>query len=404
MTSSTRPDRAEFDRYHTPNYNPAPFVPVRGQGSRVWDQAGRDYIDLFGGIAVTSLGHAHPRLVAALQDQASQLWHLSNAFTNEPALELARMLVERTFADRVYFCSSGLEANEAAFKLARRHAHNQGQPQKTKLIAARNAFHGRSLFTVSVGGTPAYAEGFGPLPGDIVHVPYDDISALEACIDDQTCAVILEPIQGEGGVRPPSPGYLAAVRALCDRHGALLILDEVQSGAGRTGTLYAYMHQNLRPDILTTAKGIGGGFPLGAMLCTETVGQSLVAGTHGSTYGGNPLACRVGCEVLKVFEDEKVLEGIPERSAALRAGLETLGQELGIFKEVRGQGMLLGAELVPELAGRARDAMQAAHAGGVLAWLAGANVVRLAPPLNIPMADIEEAIQRLRAAWSGLRG
>jgi len=291
MTDKSAVSRSTFDQVILPVYAPAQFVPVRGQGSRVWDQQGKEYIDFSGGIAVTALGHCHPALVEALKRQGETLWHTSNVFTNEPALRLASKLIDATFADRVFFANSGAEANEAAFKLARHYAITRHSPYKTKIIAFYNAFHGRTLFTVSVGGQAKYSDGFGPKPADIVHVPFNDLAAVKAVMDDHTCAVVMEPIQGEGGITPVDADFLKGVRKLCDQHQALLVFDEVQSGMGRSGKLFAYMHYGVTPDILTTAKALGGGFPVSAMLTTEEIASVMQVGTHGTTYGGNPLAC-----------------------------------------------------------------------------------------------------------------
>jgi succinylornithine aminotransferase len=265
--------REDFNAYMVPCFAPAPFIPVRAAGSTVWDQQGKDYIDLAGGIAVNSLGHANPALVAALKSQLDNLWHIGNGYTNEPVLQLAKTLVESTFADKVFFCNSGAEANEAALKLARKYAHDKFGADKSEIIAFQNAFHGRTLFTVTVGGQPKYSCDYAPLPQDITHLPYNDIAAVKAAISDRTCAVIVEPIIGEGGVRPADPAFLQALRELCDQHDVTLIFDEVQTGAGRTGSLYAYQHYNVIPDILTSAKGLGGGFPIGAMLAKEAWAQ-----------------------------------------------------------------------------------------------------------------------------------
>uniref|UniRef100_UPI001F4EE18C bifunctional acetylornithine/succinyldiaminopimelate transaminase n=1 Tax=Rosenbergiella epipactidis TaxID=1544694 RepID=UPI001F4EE18C len=285
--------RELFNEVILPIYAPAQFVPVKGQGSRVWDQQGKEYIDFAGGIAVTALGHCHPALVEALKKQSEQLWHLSNIYTNEPALRLAQKLTAATFADRVFFANSGAEANEAAFKLARYYATQKISPYKTKIIAFHHAFHGRTFFTVTVGGQPKYSDGFGPKPADIVHVPFNDLEAVKAVIDDHTCAIVVEPIQGEGGVTPATPEFLTGLRQLCDQHQALLVFDEVQTGMGRTGKLFAYEHTGVIPDILTTAKALGGGFPVSAMLTREAIAQAMTAGTHGTTFGGNPMACAV---------------------------------------------------------------------------------------------------------------
>src|SRR5690554_1747985 len=404
MSQSMQVSRADFDRYMMPNYAPVDMVPVRGQGSRLWDQEGREYIDLAGGIAVNSLGHAHPELVEVLTRQAQKLWHVSNIMTNEPALRLAAKLVAATFADRVLFVNSGAEANEAAFKLARRWANDNVGPDKHEIIACSNSFHGRTLFTVSVGGQPKYSQGFGPAIGGISHVPYNDIAALEAQISERTCAVVLEPVQGEGGVIPASTEYLQAVRALSDKHNALLIFDEVQSGMGRTGKLFAYMHSGVTPDILTSAKGIGGGFPIAAMLTTDRVAPALSVGSHGSTYGGNPLGCAVAEKVLDIINTPQVLDGVGERQAQLTAGLRQLSDELGVFSDIRGQGLLIGAVLAERWRGQAGQVMKLAQEEGLLVLQAGADVVRFAPSLIIPEADIREGLGRLRSALLRLVG
>ncbi len=395
--------RADFDQYMVPNYAPAQWLPVRGQGSRLWDQHGRDYLDLAAGIAVTSLGHCHPAMVKALTEQAQQLWHVSNTLTNEPALRLARKLVDATFAERVFFCNSGAEANEAAFKLARKVASDR-DPARDEIIAASNSFHGRTLFTVSVGGQPKYSEGFGPRPQAISHVPYNDIAALRAAVSARTCAIVVEPVQGEGGVLPASREYLQAARELADAHGALLIFDEVQTGVGRTGALYAYQQYGVTPDILTSAKGLGGGFPIGAMLTTSEIAQHFSVGTHGTTYGGNPLACAVAEAVIDTVNTAEVQANVTARAAQLRAGLEALNAELGLFAEVRGMGLLLGAVLNDHYAGRAGEVVAKAAEAGVIVLQAGPNVVRFAPSLVIGEDEISEALGRLGSALQAFAG
>ena len=401
-TVSAMVGRSDFDRVMVPNYAPVNMVPVRGAGSRLWDQEGREYVDLAGGIAVNALGHAHPALVEALTEQAGKLWHVSNIMTNEPALRLADKLVQATFAERGFFANSGAEANEAAFKLARRWGHNTGGAAKHQIIACTNSFHGRSLFTVSVGGQPKYSEGFGPAMGGISHVPYQDLAALEAAMSDATCAVVLEPVQGEGGVIPASSDYLQAVRALCDKHQALLVFDEVQSGMGRTGKLFAYMHSGVVPDILTSAKSLGGGFPISAMLTTTAIAEHFAVGTHGSTYGGNPLACAVAERVLDIVNTPAVLDGVAQRHQRLRAELEAMGAEFGVFSGVRGSGLLLGAVMSDAWRGKAKDVQMLAQEEGVLVLQAGPDVVRLAPSLIIDEADIAEGLARLRVALQRL--
>ncbi|MFT0212938.1 aspartate aminotransferase family protein [Pseudomonas sp. F1_0610] len=394
--------RADFDQVMVPNYAPAGFIPVRGKGSRVWDQQGREWVDLAGGIAVNSLGHAHPALVKALQEQSEKLWHVSNVFTNEPALQLAKKLINSTFAQRVFFCNSGAEANEAALKLARRVAFERFGGDKYEIISALDSFHGRTFFTVSVAGQPKYSDGFGPKPEGISHVPFNDLAALEAQISDKTCAVILEPVQGESGVLPANKAYIEAVRALCDKYNALLIFDEVQTGVGRTGKLYAHEHFSVTPDILTTAKGIGGGFPLAAMLTTDELAKHFAVGTHGTTFGGNPLACAVGNAVMDIINTPEVLKGVNERGTYLKEKLTELGTKYGIFTQVRGWGLLIGAVLSAEWQGRAREVLQAAEQQDLMILVAGPNVVRFAPSLVIDYADIDEAMQRLDKALAKL--
>ena len=388
--------RATFDEVILPIYAPAEFIPVKGKGSRVWDQQGKEYIDFAGGIAVTALGHCHPALVAALHQQGETLWHTSNVFTNEPALRLGRKLVEATFAERVVFMNSGTEANETAFKLARHYAVTRHSPYKTKIIAFHNAFHGRSLFTVSVGGQPKYSDGFGPKPADIVHVPFNDLQAVKAVMDDHTCAV--EPIQGEGGVTAATPAFLQGLRELCDQHQALLVFDEVQCGMGRTGSLFAYMHYGVTPDILTSAKALGGGFPVSAMLTTHEIASAFHAGSHGSTYGGNPLACAVANAAFDLINTPAVLDGVSAKRELFVKHLQRLDAEFDLFSDIRGMGLLIGAELKPQHKGRARDFLYAAADAGVMVLNAGPDVMRFVPSLIIDEQDITEGMARFAQA------
>ncbi|KNC06162.1 MULTISPECIES: aspartate aminotransferase family protein [Pseudomonas] len=394
--------RADFDQVMVPNYAPAAFIPVRGAGSRVWDQAGRELIDFSGGIAVNVLGHAHPALVGALTEQANKLWHVSNVFTNEPTLRLAKKLVDATFADRVFFCNSGAEANEAAFKLARRVAHDKFGPEKYEIVSAINSFHGRTLFTVSVGGQPKYSDGFGPKITGIRHVPYNDLEALKAAVSEKTCAVVLEPVQGEGGVVPADPAYLQGARALCDQFNALLVFDEVQSGMGRSGELYSYMNYGVTPDILSSAKSLGGGFPIGAMLTTDALAKHFAVGVHGTTYGGNPLACAVAEAVLDVVNTPQVLAGVKARHQRFKTRLEQIGQRYGVFTEVRGLGLLIGCALSDAWKGRAKDFFNAAEQHDLMILQAGPDVVRFAPSLVIEEADIDEGLDRFERAVAHL--
>src|SRR5690606_7067945 len=370
--------------------------------SRVWDQNGRELVDFAGGIAVNALGHAHPALVAALTEQAGKLWHISNIYTNEPALRLAKKLVAATFADRAFFCNSGAEANEAAFKLARRYAHDVYGPQKFEIISAVNSFHGRTLFTVTVGGQSKYSDGFGPKIEGITHVPYNDLAALKAAISDKTCAVVLEPIQGESGILPAEQAYLEGARQLCNEHNALLIFDEVQTGMGRTGELFAYMHYGVTPDVLTNAKSLGGGFPIGVMLTTDKVAQHFAVGTHGTTFGGNPLACAVAETVVDIVNTPEVLQGVKDRHERLKGGLLELGQRYGVFSQVRGMGMLIGCVLSDAWKGRAREIFDAAEQEALMLLQAGPDVIRLAPSLVIEEADIVEGLARFERALAKL--
>ena len=404
MTDNKTVNREMFNDVMVPNYNPASMVPVKGEGARVWDQEGREYVDFAGGIAVNCLGHCHPAMVSALQEQSQKLWHLSNVFTNEPAIRLAKKLTEATFADRVYYANSGAEANEAALKLARRWAIEKHGEHKQQIIAFTKGFHGRTFFTVTVGGQPAYSDGFGPKPGAIEHVDYNNIDALKELISDNTCAVMMEPLQGEGGVVTPDVEFVKAVRELCNENDALLIFDEVQTGFGRTGSLYAYEQLGVTPDILTSAKALGGGFPIGAMLTTTEIAEHLKPGTHGSTYGGNPLACAVSEAVFDVVNTKETLDGVKQREQWFKEQLTAINEKYNVFSEIRGQGLLLGAAMNEEYEGRARDFLLAGQEHGVMVLIAGANVVRFTPSLVISEEDIKEGLQRFEKAVAQVVG
>lgn len=404
MSEQMSVSRATFDEVMVPNYNPAAIIPVRGKGARVWDQEGKEFVDFAGGIAVNVLGHCHPALVGALKEQGEKLWHLSNVMTNEPALRLAKKLTDATFAERIYFANSGAEANEAAFKLARRYALDHFGEGKDQIISFNKSFHGRTFFTVTVGGQAAYSDGFGPKPGAIDHLDFNDLAGLEALISDKTCAVIMEPMQGEGGIIPAEQAFIEGVRALCDKHNALLVFDEVQTGMGRSGHLYAYQKYGVTPDILTSAKSLGGGFPIGAMLTTAKIAASLKVGTHGSTYGGNPLACAVAEAVLDVVNTPQVLNGVKQREAWFREHLDAINAKYNVFKEVRGMGMLLGAVLNDQYQGRARDFLTAAVDQQLMVLVAGMDVVRFAPSLVISEEDIKEGMARFERAVAKVVG
>jgi len=390
--SGSRLLRQIHDQVMTPNYAPMPLIPSHGQGSRLWDVDGREYLDFAAGIAVSALGHAHPVLVQALREQAEKFWHVSNLLTNKPAIDLASKLCELTFAERVFLANSGAEANEAALKLARRYALEQHGEEKDEIIAFYNGFHGRTFFTVCVGGQDKYSDGFGPKPGAISHLSYNDVDALENAVSARTCAIIMEPVQGEGGVNPATPAFAQAARDLCDKHGACLIFDEVQTGVGRSGYLYTYEKLGITPDILTTAKGLGGGFPISAMLTTEQIAASLKVGAHGSTFGGNPMGCAVALEVLQIVSQAELLESVRIKSELMRQQLEEINRQHRCFAEVRGDGLLLGCELTGAWQDQAREVLTTCTRSGLLILVAGANVLRLAPALNIPDQDLLQGV------------
>lgn len=396
--SDYKMNRQDFDQYMVPVFAPAKFIPVKGLGSRLWDQENREYIDFAGGIAVNALGHAHPITVNALTKQAQKMWHIGNGYTNEPVLALAKELVESTFADKAFFCNSGAEANEAALKLARKVGLLSGVEGKNNIVAFNNSFHGRTLFTVSAGGQPKYSKEFAPLPGGIQHIEFNDLEAAKAVINNQTCAVIVEPIQGEGGVIPADIEFLKGLRELCDQTGAVLIFDEVQTGVGRTGALYAYMNTGIIPDILTTAKSLGGGFPVGAMITTDKFASQFVVGDHGTTYGGNPLASAVAHAVLTYINSEEVLNGVKERHAHFIKTLEIINDKYHVFETIRGAGLLIGCVLKPEYLGKAKDINNLCGQEGLLSLVAGPNVIRFTPSLIIPIEDIDEGLARFERA------
>lgn len=390
--------RDTFDDVMVPNYAPSAVIPVRGQGSRVWDQQDKEYIDFAGGIAVSSLGHCHPALVGALKEQSEKIWHVSNVMTNEPALRLAKKLVDATFAEKVYFANSGAESNEAALKLARRWALEVHGSDKTQIIAFKQGFHGRTFFTVTVGGQAAYSDGFGPKPGGIEHAEYNNLESVKALISDKTCAIMVEPLQGEGGIVSPTTEFIQGLRELCNEHNALLIFDEVQTGAGRLGSLYAYLDFGVTPDILTSAKGLGGGFPIGAMLTTTAIAKHLKVGTHGSTYGGNPLACAVAEAVIDTINTPEIPAGVKTKAQLYTDGLNAINAKYNVFSEVRGKGLLIGAVLNEHYQGRANDFLNAAMAEGVMTLVAGPSILRFAPSLVIPDKDILEGLARFEKA------
>ena len=391
-----------------PFFPQADLRPVRASGSRVWDDNGRDYIDLASGIAVCNLGHSHPELRRVLQLQADKLWHISNFYATEPTLALAEALVEATFAERVFFANSGAEAIEAAVKIARRYFHSQDQTERNRILCFDGAFHGRTLLTITLGGKPDHRLGFGPLPGGIDRLPYDDIGALESVDWQQLAAVLVEPIQGESGVRAASSEFLAALRRKCDENGCLLIFDEVQSGNARTGPLFAYMNPGVQPDILATAKGLGAGLPIGAVLTRRDIAEAMAPGSHGTTFGGNPLACAVALRTLELIQSESIRANIENRAEQLALGLQKIGSETGVFAEIRCHGLWAGADLVPDRAGQVDSLLAACRGAGVLALPAGAaDVLRLSPALNITAEELQTGLWRLHRAcqtWADDQG
>lgn len=387
-----------MNNYLTPNFSFAPMIPERASGSRVWDTEGRELVDFSGGIAVNALGHSHPELIDALSRQAQKVWHISNIYTTAPAQELARRLVENSFGDKVFFCNSGAEANEAALKLARKYGRERFGGHKTEIVSCLNSFHGRTLFTVSVGGQPKYSQDYAPLPQGITHVAFNDPAALEAAVGDQTCAVIIEPVQGESGILPATQEYLKAARRLCDKHDALLIFDEVQTGIGHTGKLFAYEHYGITPDIMSLAKALGCGFPIGAMVTTDKIAPTFGPGTHGSTFGGNPLACAVAGRAFDIINTPETLNHVATQGKKLQTALTALGSKTGVFKQVRGMGLLLGAVMADQYAGRAGEIFNAALKHGLMVLVAGPDVVRFAPSLLLNDEDLAEGMKRLEAA------
>ncbi len=384
-----------------PTYAKAGVMFARGEGTWLIDSDGKSYLDLGAGIAVNCLGHAHPRLVQALQHQAETLWHTSNLYHISDQLALADQLVEKTFADTVFFTNSGTESMECCVKMARKHFSQDGKTARHRIITFDGAFHGRSLGMISAAGGSKLIDGFGPLLPGFAQVPFGDIEAVRNAIDDETAAVMIEPVQGESGIKPVPEGFLRRLRELCDQHGILLILDEIQCGMGRTGRLFAHEFEGITPDIMGIAKGIGGGFPLGACLATEKAAAGMVVGTHGSTFGGNPLACAVGSAVFDVVSNFEFLEGVRERSAVMRDRLTRLVEENSdVFAEVRGAGLMLGLVCHAPNA----DVIAAGIESGVITIPAGDNVARILPPLNISLDEIEEGVRRLDVAARSISG
>jgi len=388
------------DKVIMKTYGRYPIVPVRGEGCRVWDADGRMYLDFLAGVAVNNLGHCHPRVVGALQEQAARLIHCSNYYHIPSQIELAELLCSRSFADQAFFCNSGAEANEAAIKLARKYSRETFGPERYAIITAAESFHGRTMATVSATGQEKVQRFFDPLLHGFQHVPFNDATAVEAAVTPQTCAVMLEPIQGEGGVNVPDPDYLRKVRAICDRHGLLLILDEVQTGLGRTGRLFAHEHFDIEPDIITLAKALAGGAPIGAMLAREPFAAAFSPGTHGSTFGGNPLMTAAALAAVRALLDEGLLERAQTMGAYLVERLRGLQARHAIVREVRGIGLMVGMGLsIP-----AGEIVRQGHARGLLLNVTHDTVLRFVPPLVVSTAEIDEMTAILDDLLAGASG
>lgn len=398
MTAVAEP-LLSLSQYYLPVYRPRQLVLERGQGARLWDTQGREFIDLAAGIAVCSLGHNNPELKAALLAQADKLWHTSNMFYSEPPLHLAQELVEASrFASRVFLCNSGAEANEVAIKLVRKWAAAQGRPpEKRVILTFRGSFHGRTLATVTATAQPKYQEGYEPLPGGFRYADFNDVAQLEAAMaGGDVAAVMFEPVQGEGGIMPASAEFMRRARELCDQHDALLVLDEIQVGMGRTGELFA--HGQVKPDVVTLAKALGCGFPIGAMLAGPKVADTMQYGSHGTTFGGNPMAAAVARVALAKLASPAILANVERQANDLRAGLARINQQLALFDEVRGRGLMIGAVLADTYKGRAGDILDHAAARGLLLLQAGADVLRFVPPLSITDEELAEGLSRLHHA------
>ncbi len=386
------------DKYIFNTYARNPICLVKGQGVTVWDSEGKAYTDFLAGVAVCILGHAHPGVAAAVKEQAEKLVHVSNLFYTEPQTHLAEMLVQNCFADRVFFCNSGAEANEAAIKLARKYFKEKGEPQRYRVIAMKDSFHGRTLATLAATGQEKIQQGFEPIMDGFDHVPFNDLDAIRAAITDQTCAVITEPIQAEGGIVVPNPGFLPGLRELCDEKGILLIMDEVQTGMGRTGTLYAHQQMGATPDIMTLAKGLANGLPIGAMLSTEKVAAGFTLGAHATTFGGTPLVTAAAMAVQIAIEDQDILEMVKSVGAYFQNALKSLAAKHACVEEVRGMGLILGLKLNVEGGPLAAQCMDK----GYLVNVTQGNVLRFVPPLIITRKDVDGMVETLDSILGGV--
>jgi acetylornithine/N-succinyldiaminopimelate aminotransferase len=394
-TSSQAPNGVWIDKakaHLLQNYKQQPIVLVRGRGSRVWDADGRSYLDLLGGIATCALGHCHPEVVAAVKAQVDTLWHVSNAFYSEPQIELAAQLTALSGLPRAFFCNSGAEANEALLKLARRVMKDRGHPERFEVITFENSFHGRTLATVTATGQAKYQKGFEPLPAGFHHVPYGNLEAVRQRVGPQTAAILVEPVQGEGGVRAAPPGFLKALRALCDEHGLLLLVDEVQTGMGRTGKLFAFQHDGIQPDAISLAKALGNGLPIGAMLCSEEAGKSLPSGTHGSTFGGNLVSATAANVVVRLIREPQMLREVAEKGEYFMARARELQARLPtLIQDVRGRGLLVGIEVNQEAAALVTRCREQ----GLLLNAAGEKTLRFAPAFTVTREELDEGLRIL---------
>ena len=382
-----------------PNYAPASFIPVKGKKSVLWDEKGKDYIDFGGGIAVTCLGHSHPALNKVLKNQASKLWHVSNYLYNKPALELSEMLTKETFADKVFFSNSGNEANEAAIKLARKYFYDQGKPEKHEIIVFTNAFHGRSMLNITAGDSEFQKTGFGPLLKGFKRAKFNNLGSVKKILNRKTAAIFVEPILGESGIIRAENPFLSGLRKLADENDCLLILDEVQSGIGRTGTLMAYMGYGVEPDISTLAKGLGGGIPIGATLATTKISQAFQPGTHGSTFGGNPLACEVAKKVVEIVSSQKVLNGVMKKTITFHEKLNYLSKKYNLFTDIRSAGLWICCDFKKI---KTKDFLEASYKKGlILVQAAGEKTIRIAPSLIINDKEIDEGFKRFEKAIKG---
>lgn len=387
------------DKYLMRNYGRIPLAPVEGDGARMWDADGKEYLDFVSGIAVNALGHCNLAVVDAICDQAKKLIHCSNLYYIEPQVLLAKMLVENSVMDKAFFCNSGGEANEAAIKLARKYAKVKHGPDKVEIVTALNSFHGRTLATITATGQPKYQKGFEPLPGGFKYVPFNDLQALEEAVGPATCAVMLEPIQGEGGVNVASKEYINGVKKICKKFGALLIFDEVQTGIGRTGRLFAYEHYGVKPDIITLAKALGGGFPIGAMLARGEAARIFQPGDHASTFGGNPLACAAALATLEEIIEGEVVEYTNSVGEILCTELEKLREKYDYVKEIRGKGLLIGMELSIE----GKRIVDGCQEKGLLINCVGGHVLRFIPPLTVSSTEVRQAVTILDEVMAGIK-